>query len=285
MSEIRKYFESRWGETGRLVEIDLSQIEIIVQAVLAGDEAMLQDVRDGVDFHCKRLAKKLGQSYTIVYDEVHKYKNTKYIALRKKNKNISFMRAYGAYPKSISKATGLSVKEVDAYFKAEDELYPDIAKFNQKNFEAVAASRKVDGTTARGFPRGTGLLGSVTGRYYAFEEYDHPFRGGDTAFKDTKIKNYPIQGFAGEILRVFLGLIFRRMLKSNLNAVMINTVHDSILFDVPLHEVEDLVQLVEAASKQLVPQIERLFELKITVPLKYDVAVGLNWYDMEEYSG
>ena len=63
MSNIKKCFTSRFEDEGVIMEGDWSQLEVVAQAFLSGDEQMKQDIRDGIDFHCKRLAYKLGMDY------------------------------------------------------------------------------------------------------------------------------------------------------------------------------------------------------------------------------
>ncbi|CCD15590.1 unnamed protein product, partial [Trypanosoma congolense IL3000] len=55
-SSLRHLFVSRFGEKGRCVEIDYSQLEIVVMAILCEDERLVADLNNGVDFHVKRAS-------------------------------------------------------------------------------------------------------------------------------------------------------------------------------------------------------------------------------------
>lgn len=95
-SDVKKLFVSRFGDDGYMMEADYSQLEVIIQAWFTGDKQMKQDVRDGVDFHCKRLSAKLGEDYN---DVVRKAKNEEdpdydeYSLLRTLVKGFTFQRA------------------------------------------------------------------------------------------------------------------------------------------------------------------------------------------------
>ena len=55
-SLVRSVYVSRFGADGRCVEVDYAQLEVGVLAALSGDVALLRELNDGVDFHCKRAA-------------------------------------------------------------------------------------------------------------------------------------------------------------------------------------------------------------------------------------
>ncbi len=56
-SDVKAMFTSRFKD-GVMGEIDFSQLEVIVQGWLSGDKNMCRDIRDKIDFHCKRVALK-----------------------------------------------------------------------------------------------------------------------------------------------------------------------------------------------------------------------------------
>lgn len=61
-SEVKKMFRSRF-ESGKMLEADYSQLEVVVQGLLSMDENLCADIRNKVDFHCKRVAYKHGITY------------------------------------------------------------------------------------------------------------------------------------------------------------------------------------------------------------------------------
>lgn len=67
MASIKDCFISRWGEDGRIIEADFSQLEVIGCAIVSGDSMMKRDILSGVDFH-SQSASWLNPQYT--YDEI-----------------------------------------------------------------------------------------------------------------------------------------------------------------------------------------------------------------------
>lgn len=94
-SRVKRMFVSRFGADGEMLEIDYSQLEVVVQGLLSGDPNLIRDLNSKIDFHCKRVALKHGISYEEAVarckDENHpEYKFWK--GERTKAKNFSFQR-------------------------------------------------------------------------------------------------------------------------------------------------------------------------------------------------
>jgi DNA polymerase I-like protein with 3'-5' exonuclease and polymerase domains len=288
---IKECFTSRFGNSGYLVEADFSQIEVVVQAYLSQDERMMQDVRSGVDFHCKKLAYVLDEPYTDVWAACHLLENKKYKKMRTDIKTFSFQRAYGAGANAIAESTGLDVDTVKAFIKAEEAMYPSVPQMQKDWIEQVDSSRKPSSRrTVSGKPAGVGTLPSLTGRWYSFVEEDTPEwiakHGKIIGFKPTCIKNYPIQGFAGELMRVAYGKFNRKLLNSLElfeNCAIINTVHDCCLVDVHKDYLDEAVRLLKDTMESTPKYFKECFDIEFNLPLKVEVEYGKNWADMKEY--
>ena len=279
-NEIRECFTSRFAE-GNLMEVDLSQIEIVVQAVLTGDTQLIQDILDGIDFHSKRAAKANNEDYDFVLSKV-KAEDAEWTKKRKKAKIFSFQRAYGAGVPLIAAETGMSRAEVQALVDAEETMYSGVVKTNDEWLTAVKKSVKLrDGKVC-------GVMQSPTGTEYRFQRQSD--RRGDQSIKPTNVKNYPIQGFAADIIKVILANLRQFMNEWNainmprgIHVLMVNTVHDSVIFDVPPQAdqkmlARDLVWQFEST----VEDIESLYGVKFPVPIRATAAIGPHWGDMKE---
>jgi DNA polymerase-1 len=244
-SQVKGLFISRFGADGEMGEIDYSQLEVIIQAWLTEDKQLREDIIHGIDFHCKRLAFKLGEEYAVVKDKAKNENNPDYpvySVMRTGVKGFSFQRAYGAGAPAISEATGLGIGEVEELIKAEQILYPGIDAFNAMVSKVVHKSR-VEGAdvlyTASGIARvGMGTWVSPTGTQYTFRESESPAflqkRGQRTSFSPPDMKNYPIQGTGGEAVQIVLGKLFRLFLSNDRyggKAYLVNTVHDCVWID------------------------------------------------------
>ena len=293
-SNVKKMFKSRHGELGRMAEIDYSQLEVVIQGVLSNDTNLCQDLRDRVDFHCKRLSAKLGEDYQYVWDKCHVEEDPVYKKGRTGAKIFSFQRAYGAGADTIASETGMPRSEVDALIAAEDVLYPMVKTFDQRLEADINASRIptanklfIEGVA---FTQGEAHWDSPTGTRYVWREGIAPeflhAKGKYTGFSPTERKNYPMQGFGGEVVQTMMGVLWRHMLENDHydNQIrLVNTVHDCFWFDATNEKVladaiPELLKIIES-----VPEVfNKAFDtLDITVPFPAEAEMGSDMFTME----
>jgi len=101
----------------------------------------------------------------------------------------------------------------------------------------------------------------------------------------TSIYNYPVQAFAtAEIIPCALVSAWHRM--KDWEGFLVNTVHDSIIAELPTSEIGAWHQLSQQClvtdSYKL---IEKLYGIKITVPLGAGVMTGKRWADKDAKDG
>ncbi len=291
-SNVKKMFRSRFGETGRMAEIDYSQLEVVVQGVLTQDPNLCQDLRDRVDFHCKRLSAKLGEDYQHVWDMCHKVEDPTYKKGRTGAKIFSFQRAYGAGADTIANETGMPRSEIDALIEAEERLYPMVKKFDSDlereiNLNRIPTANNlfIEGVA---FKQGEAHWDSPTGTRYIWREGIAPEfmhkHGKYTGFSPTERKNYPVQGFGGEIVQAMLGLVFRYMIENdrfNGDILLVNTVHDCLWLDGKGDKFEDVTRKVHSILESVPTTFNTAFpELDITVPFPCESEIGKDMFDM-----
>jgi hypothetical protein len=86
-------------------------------------------------------------------------------------------------------------------------------------------------------------------------------------------------------MAIYRGLIMRRMIAEQLIrvALPINTVHDSVMFDLPSIEVaEQMRELLVQAASDLVGIIEETWGLEMPVPFKIETSIGPSWGQQEK---
>lgn len=282
MSEIRKYFTSRFDD-GYIMEFDFSQLEVACLAHLSKDPVLIQDILDGADLHKRSAAQWLGVPESHITEPD-----------RKKAKGMTFQLQYGAGYKSMAAKLGLPESSTKAFIDAYYGRYEVVKQWQDDNIKTVKKNRwmlkEPKLTKHNGYPAGEGLLLSITNRVYRFTEYDAPEwmarKGIITSFSPTEIKNYPVQGFAADIVAHMLGVVWRKLKQCNAlknNALLINTVHDSMVFDVKPEYVAPLHNLVMPILNNTNAYIEAAFDIKLAVPIKADCKLGKNWMDMEDY--
>lgn len=290
-SKIKKLFISRF-EGGVMGELDYAQLEVVVQGVLSGDKQLCEDLRNKIDFHCKRIS--IQPKYGKTYDEVLELCNNEdgpdykyWKSVRTKNKVFSFQRAYGAGAALIALSTGMTVDEVNEIIVAEEATYPGVPAFN-KMVEAEVNNSAVPFRdpmmNMKVYRRG--YYTTVTGCRYCFRSYDPPewmqHKGVTDTFSPTQLKNYPIQGTGGEIVQGISGRLWRKFVETdNFGglALLCNTVHDCIWVDMHPSVVHIVIPLMKE-QMEAVGDWFQLFGVTIDVPFPVAAETGPNMLEL-----
>jgi|ERR1019366_5908926 DNA polymerase I-like protein with 3'-5' exonuclease and polymerase domains len=290
-AEILDMFTSRFGDDGSIIEIDFSQLEVIIQAYLTQCPQMIKDIKGGYDFHRLRLSYALGCSYDAVTDVADYQKKRKEIA-----KPISFQKAYGAMPQTVANRTGLDVNMIQKVFDKEDERYPEIKLFYEDVQREIQNSRQlVDAPivirdkahtttfTRFGENQATGKYRSWLGKLYTFQENAVKTKKGDIwrYWSMPDIQNYPVQGTAADLVAMQVGQVFEYLLDKPF-CLLVNEVHDSIVLDCRLEYKDLIVRDVPRIMEAVDESFQKYFGISFNVPVKVDVKVGKSWRDCKE---
>lgn len=120
-----------------------------------------------------------------------------------------------------------------------------------------------------------------TGRFYKFPGTRRTAYG---CTNQTKIKNYPVQGFASaDVVPSIIVELYKRLKEGNYKSYIMSTIHDSVLVDVHPYEKDEVLKLIYLTLNDGVSIIKKRFGIDLIVPLKADVKVGVNALDTEEY--
>lgn len=293
-SEVKAMFVSRFGEDGRMVEIDYSQLEVVVQGLLSLDTNLVRDLNLKVDFHCKRVALKNSVSYEFALDVCKNEDHPEHSTWKKertKCKIFSFQRAYGAGAQLIADETGMAKAEVEELIIAEDKEYPGVANFNKKVEAEVKATCEPFHDKERGFRtfrRGT--YTAPTGTMYTFRSYDAPDymrkRGVVDTFSPTEMKNYPVQGTGGELVQMILGKLWRWFIAKDFfgdQAFLVNTVHDCVWADCHKDVVDTVVKGMKKIMQAIPHFLKVHFNINCPVSFPVDAEVGLNMLELHHW--
>ena len=123
-----------------------------------------------------------------------------------------------------------------------------------------------------------------TGRKYCFSEYynEDSWSTRTYNFSPTEFKNYPVQGLAtGDIVPMMLGVIFRQLIGRD-DVKMVNTVHDSLMFDVKSDSSDAFITEITTILKCTHMYFEETFKIPLALKLNAGASVGKNWFDMKE---
>lgn len=100
----------------------------------------------------------------------------------------------------------------------------------------------------------------------------------------TSICNYPVQAFAtAEIIPIALACFWHRLRNSDLRMFIVNTIHDSIIVELPPEEVDAFHELArQCLIDDVYPYLEKVYNVKLTVPLGCGVTTAPNWGSKDE---
>ncbi|NTV29908.1 MAG: DNA polymerase I [Candidatus Omnitrophica bacterium] len=233
------------SEDGRvLLSADYSQVELRVLAHLADEPGLKRAFENGEDIH----------SYTagLMFD-VPQEKVTP--EMRYNAKRINFGIVYGMSAFGLAKDLGVPQKEAQAFIDTYFARYPGIRTFME---------REIARTRERGY------VETILGR----RRYLPDINSRNPAvrqFAERQAVNTPVQGTAADIIKVAMVALQKELTAAKLAARMIITVHDELVFDVPLPELKKVAGLVRRTMENAT---------LLSVPLNVTVKAGVNWAEL-----
>lgn len=259
-SKVKSMFTSRFGTSGRIVEVDYTALEVVTLASIADDINLLEQLIKGTDMHCYRLAFKLGEPYEEVYKKCHDKshpEHKQYKDLRTAIKTPSFADQYGATEYGVAYAAGCSVEFAREFQENEAKLFPQAKAYASTVVRpAVEATGLLAPMEREMNERGEwkvfrrGYFQAKGGTCYSFRQFPKYIDGREFYdYKDTQIANYWCQGEASFIVQVACGRTLRWLLENDFfddQAIPINTVHDAIYEDCATEELGKLVGIKTA---------------------------------------
>jgi DNA polymerase-1 len=220
---------------------DYSQIELRVLAHLADEPSLKESFLRDEDIHRRTASEIFGIFPELVTSEQ-----------RRQAKTINFAVLYGMGAFSLAKDLGVDRKTaqhfIDSYFARYSRVRDFIATKQAEAREQLYVT-------------------TILGRRCAVPDI-HSSNGGVRAYAERNAVNYPVQGSAADIIKVAMVKIFNRLREEGLASKMLLQVHDELVFDVPLAEVEIMQKLVKEEMEGA---------MALTVPLTVAVGVGKNW--------
>ena len=247
-SNVKEMFTSRFGEQGRIVEVDYSALEVVMLCAMTKDTDLLTLLQNGTDMHCYRLAFSLGEPYEEVLkkckDETHP-EHTKYSRMRTDIKPLSFADQYGATAGGIAFNVGCTVEFAEQFQENEMKMFPISRGFRQVIADEVERTGALPSGIHREMgPTGTwqvyrrGYYRAPSTTCYSFRQqpqWDKDARQEVMKYKATQMANYPFQGEAGFMMSVSMGRICRWLISKDWfdgKVCLINNVHDAAYLDV-----------------------------------------------------
>ena len=239
---IRRAFVAR-DERHAIISADYSQIELRLMAAFSKDEAMLAAFRNGEDIHRDTASRVFDVMPAFVTDEQ-----------RSKCKMVNFGIIFGISAFGLSQRLKIPRKEASSLIETYFRLYPRVKDYMER---AIAEARE------------RGYATTVLGRRRTLRDINSRNATARQAAERDAI-NTPIQGSAAHLIKVAMVKVDRALKAESLRTRMVLQIHDELLFDAPLDEVERVKEIVRR---------EMTGALDFGVPLDVGIGVGSNWLD------
>jgi DNA polymerase-1 len=239
--EIRQAFVPEEGFV--FVDADYSQIELRVLAHITGDEMLKKAFTEGLDIHSLTASQVFGVSIDKVTPD-----------MRRSAKAVNFGIVYGIGDFSLAKDIGVTKKEAARYIDGYLSTYPKVRDYMS---DIVASAQE------------KGYVKTMLNRIRYIPELKSP-NFQVRAFGKRIAMNTPIQGSAADIIKIAMVKVWRELKKKGLKSRLILQVHDELLVEAAIDELEQVKEIVRCNMESAV---------ELGVPLIADVSTGATWYD------
>ena len=225
-----------------LVSADYSQFELRLAAILAGDQALIDDFNTGIDIHTKTAA----EAFRVPFDKVTK-------AQRRAAKVINFGVLYGMSAKGLAEAADMTV--------------PEAKKFIENYFELRAPiKRKMDEILKQAREQG------YVETYYGRRRPTPDVKSSNFLVRqaaERAAQNMPIQGTEADLMK-------RAMIRVDkalpTGAELVMQVHDSLMVECDENVTEEVVKILKREMEAVAPELK--------IKLAVDVTIGKNWGEL-----
>ena len=240
--EIRRAFVPR-SEAYTLLAADYSQIELRIIAHLSQDPAMVADFNLGHDIHAATAAKV----FHVPMEQVTKEQ-------RSRAKAVNFGIIYGMSAFGLAERMELSRSEAADIIKKYFEEYAGIKEYMNRSI-ALAKER--------------GYAETILGRRRYLRDINSAnsvVRG----FAERNAINAPIQGSSADMIKIAMIGIHQELERLKMQSKMILQVHDELVFDAHLDELDMLKTIVNDKMVNALP---------LSVPVVVEMNTGANWLE------
>jgi len=173
---------------------------------------------------------------------------------RSRAKAVNFGIIYGISDFGLSRDIGVPKKEAKAYIDTYFERYPGVKRF----MEDVVAFAKV-----------TGYVTTIMGRKRYIPEINSR-NAIQRAFGARIALNTPMQGSAADIIKKAMLDVHNSLESKGLKSKLIMQVHDELIIEAPLDEVEQVKILLKKCMEEAVI---------LAVPMTANVTEGKSWFE------
>lgn len=240
--EIRSMFVASTNESV-LVDADYSQIELRLLAHLSEDPEFIDAFENNIDIHSKTACNVFGVSKELVTPE-----------MRRTAKIVNFGIIYGISDYGLAEDLKIGYKDAKKLIDSFYALHPAIRNYMDNQVKIARETGKAQTL----FGRTRKMLDINSSNFMLRQRVERASQ------------NMPLQGTAADIIKIAMVKTFNALKENNLKAKLIMQVHDELIIDSPVDELEKVKIILKE-------QMENATKLK--VKLEVDVQSSYRWSD------
>ncbi|MFL5628151.1 MAG: DNA polymerase I [Ktedonobacteraceae bacterium] len=228
-----------------LLTADYSQFELRILAHITHEPRLVEAFRKDEDIHTITAA----SLFNVPATEVTKDQ-------RRLAKTVVYAVLYGQSAFGLAQITGMTNAEAADFIKRFHETFPNVKQY-------------VDSTLNQA--RVQGYVNTIYGRKrFIPNMLSLPFN--ERQALEREAINMPIQGANADLIKIAMIRIQHELEEKHLKTRMILQVHDELVFEVAIEELERVKRLIKALMEGVA---------KLDVPIKVEMKAGKNWYQAE----
>lgn len=232
-----------------MLTADYSQIELRLLAHLSGDEGLREAFAQDRDIHASVAAR----IFKVPEEQVTSEQ-------RRLAKTVNFGVIYGMSAFGLSLRLGMPRGEAQRFIDDYFARFPQVLAYQEKLLQQA---------------RERGYVSTLAGRRRRFQlaeaDVQSGYRSRTQAAREAI--NMEIQGSAADLIKQAMLRVHHRLHQEHRQTRMLLTVHDELVFETPPEEVDAVARLIREEMSDA---------MRLSVPLKVDIAVGPNWLDVED---
>lgn len=228
-----------------LLTADYSQFELRILAHITHEPRLVEAFSKDEDIHTITAA----SLFEVPVSEVT-------IDQRRLAKTVVYAVLYGQSAFGLAQITGMTNAQASEFIKRYHETFPHIKGY-------------VDSTLNQA--RKQGYVNTLFGRKRFFPDM-HGLSHNERQALEREAINMPIQGGNADLIKIAMIRIQHAIEEKHLKTRMILQVHDELVFEVPVEELERTKNLVKSLMEGVAT---------LDVPIKVEMKVGKNWYEAE----
>ena len=224
-----------------LISADYSQIELRILAHVSKCKNMIDAFNSGEDLHSSTAAK-------IYYVDISNVTKDQ----RRMAKAVNFGIVYGMSPWGLAEELKISTFEANDFINRYFSIYPEVKDYLDKTVSNTKT---------------TGYTETIFGRRRYMPEINSS-NGALRQFAERTAKNAPIQGAAADVIKIAMVAVDKKFKELNLSSKLIAQVHDELVVDTKISEVEIVKKILKEVMEGVV---------NLDVVLEASLSWGENW--------